>query len=221
MLINIETSIHTRSGTMTYAGEPVMKYEINVPELWSSTPGVQRVNSVYAADLKAKESYCRGDFYKMAVQDATDAVENGFPVKEYEFLKTFDVTCNEECVLSLYHDTYVYSGGAHGNTERTSETWRFPEGRKITLESLMPKGAHYRAAIIARIIAVISRNPEPYFDDYKKLVIESFKPESFYLTPDGIAFYFQQYEIAPYSSGIPVFEFSYDAIGAVKPRCPR
>ncbi|NLB28826.1 MAG: DUF3298 and DUF4163 domain-containing protein [Clostridiales bacterium] len=221
MIFHVDTAVHTKSEAMYFGGEPVLKYEINVPEFWSDVQGINRVNLVYTADLKARQDYCRGELYRAAVQDAADAIKNGFPVREYEYLKTFEVTCDESCVVSLYSDTYEFTGGAHGNTVRTSQTWRFPGGQRIAFASLFPRGTHYRAALIARIVAVISRNPEPYFEDYKKLVAENFSSENFYLTPRGIAVYFQQYEIAPYSSGIPVFEFTYEALGATPPRCVR
>ena len=49
-----------------------------------------------------------------------------------------------------------------------------------------------------------------YFEDYCKLVLDSFNPEQFYLVPRGntydLVIYFQQYDIAPYSTGIPTFQ---------------
>ena len=44
--------------------------------------------------------------------------------------------------------------------------------------------------------------------NYAKLVIENFNFEQFYLIDNNIAIFYQQYDIAPYSSGIPVFYIS-------------
>lgn len=221
MIVNIDVATQAKSEKMYSGDTPVLKYEVNTPELWSDAQGVKKLNQQYLAKLKTTQEYCRGDLYRMAAIDAKEAAENGYPVHEYQYLKTFDVTANGNCVLSLYSDTYEYTGGAHGNTERTSQTWHFPGGHRLSLASLFPVGTHYRAALIARIIAIISRNPEAYFDDYKKLAAEKFNADSFYLTPEGLAIYYQQYDIAPYSSGIPVFEFTYDSVGAAPPRCVR
>ncbi|MFU2363539.1 MAG: RsiV family protein, partial [Clostridiales bacterium] len=35
--------------------------------------------------------------------------------------------------------------------------------------------------------------------------METINFDSYYLTPKGIVIYFQQYDIAPYSSGLPEF----------------
>lgn len=44
-----------------------------------------------------------------------------------------------------------------------------------------------------------------YFENYCELVLETFRLENYYIIPNGIVIYFQQYDIAPYSSGIPIF----------------
>ena len=38
------------------------------------------------------------------------------------------------------------------------------------------------------------------------MVIDNFNPKSFFITNKGVSVYYQQYDIAPYSSGIRVFE---------------
>jgi hypothetical protein len=61
--------------------------------------------------------------------------------------------------------------------------------------------------------------PGIYFDDYKKLIVENFNPQSFIITPDSLDFYYQQYDIAPYASGIIVFSIPYEDLGIPKPHC--
>jgi hypothetical protein len=51
------------------------------------------------------------------------------------------------------------------------------------------------------------------YDDYKPLIIKNFDKSSFYLSPEGITIYYQQYDIAPYSSGIAEFTIPYSIIG--------
>jgi hypothetical protein len=51
-----------------------------------------------------------------------------------------------------------------------------------------------------------------YFDGYQTLITKYFNPASFYLIPDGVSFYYQQYEIGPYAIGMPTFTFSYSEL---------
>ncbi len=55
----------------------------------------------------------------------------------------------------------------------------------------------------------IAKDPSGYFDNYPPLVAGTFNKNSFYCTDEGIVVYFQQYDIAPYSSGIPEFPLPY------------
>ena len=55
--------------------------------------------------------------------------------------------------------------------------------------------------------------------NYEKNVEQYFNPEHFYLKPAGLVVYFQQYEIAPYSSGIPEFTIPYLEEYVLRPQC--
>ena len=55
----------------------------------------------------------------------------------------------------------------------------------------------------------ISSAMASYFENYKELINKTFNPNSFYCTPEGISVYYQQYDIAPYSSGIREFLMPY------------
>ncbi|HKL79494.1 MAG TPA: RsiV family protein, partial [Mobilitalea sp.] len=57
-----------------------------------------------------------------------------------------------------------------------------------------------------------------YFEDYTKLVRENFKMNNFFITKEGVVLYYQEYEIAPYSSGLPTFLIPYGEEGAVPPK---
>ena len=103
-------------------------------------------------------------------------------------------------------------GGAHGNTIRTSQTWDLQFGRMLNLSYFYQNNPNYIIDILKNINKQIAKqeknNPGIYFDNYCQLVLETFNPENFYLTKDGIVIYFQQYDIAPYSSGIREFLIS-------------
>ena len=52
-------------------------------------------------------------------------------------------------------------------------------------------------------------SPSMYFDDYATLLRGNFNIKGFYLKPEGIVIYYQQYDIAPYVSGLPEFLFPF------------
>ena len=123
----------------------------------------------------------------------------------YEVYRNFEITFNTNNIISLYADEYIFQGGAHGNTIRTSQTWNMIAGCMINLESCFKNQSYFIIEILKEINRQIAKNPEIYFENTCNLVLNTFNPKNFYLTYNGIAIYFQQYNIAPYSSGIRVF----------------
>ena len=163
------------------------------------------------------------ELYQQALQSYLELQEQGFPFHTWDARMDFSITYNDNCFLSMYTDRYEYTGGAHGNTIRTSETWELTSGTQRTLGSFFESGVDYRELLVDEIIrqadANMAQEPGIYFEDYRELIAETFNPESFYLTPEGLVIYFQQYDIAPYSTGIVEFTIPYEFIGWC-PQCP-
>lgn len=196
---------------LDYNGEILLHYKIEYPEFKS--PHYQMtlayINRYYAVTAREYQRYIKTELFNMAVEQYKDSIEHGFPVRVFEALQVFEMTYNSACVLSLYVDRYTYTGGAHGNTIRSSQTWNLQKGYMIKLGQLFRCRIVPKAYILARVTEQIQENPEIYFEDYPKLIDENFNENSFYCTPDGLVVYYQQYDIAPYSTGIPEFLIPY------------
>lgn len=197
---------------MKYDDVIVLSYRIEYPEFRSAKnkKTVRTINQFYQDQALALQNNFRTQLYQMAVEQYLNDIENGFPIRAFEALQTFTATYNKACIVSLYLDNYQFTGGAHGLTIRTSQTWNFKSGKMVKLKELYRCANDYRSYIKRNIIAQIRENPDIYFDNYEELVEQTFKVNSFYCTPQGIVTYFQQYDIAPYSSGIREFLLPYN-----------
>lgn len=95
-----------------------------------------------------------------------------------------------------------------GITIRSSQNWDLQSGKQFLL-SYFYKNPYYIINILKEINLQIKNQIESgsnyYFDNYCELVLENFSFKNFYLTNDSVAIFYQQYDIAPYSSGIPIF----------------
>lgn len=153
-----------------------------------------------------------------AVEAYKQAVANGYPVRAYESVLNYTATYNAGNLLSMYRDQYEYAGGAHGSTVRRSDTFSLQNGRVLPLSAFFPYGYDYTSAILQEILAKakeIMQTEPVFFDNYEELIVKNFNPQSYYLTQKGIAIYYQQYDIAPYSTGIVVFEIPYDRLNII------
>jgi len=210
---------------MFYKKQLVLSYKIQYPQFSSAgfQTAVSTMNKYYKEKALLFQQYCMQKLYPMAVEEFENSVSNNFPVRPFEALVIYKMTYNQDCTASLYFDQYLYTGGAHGNTVRYSDTWNLQNGRGIDIDEMFNNSINYKAYIIMTInnqIAEQIKNGEnKYFDDYKKNVAQYLNLNSFYLTKKGIVLYFQQYEIAPYSSGIPEFTIPYLEGYVVRPEC--
>lgn len=184
---------------------------------------LNRINLYNRRKAEAFGQRCSTELYAQAVEDYRSARQDGFPFIPYEAMMVYTIPYNRFCVISLYFDAYQFTGGAHGGTVRTSDTWNLKEGDRMRLADFFPPGFPYRAYIFeqidARIAEETASGENDFFEDAPQLVREAFDEESFYLTDKGIVIYFQQYDIAPYSSGIVEFLIPYQEGVVSRPDC--
>ncbi|NLG38096.1 MAG: DUF3298 and DUF4163 domain-containing protein [Clostridiales bacterium] len=185
--------------------------------------GFQRFNEYYRQRAASLIKYAEETMYPAAVEQYRNAQMNGYPFNHYILLQTFEITCRSS-LLSLFADVYEYTGGAHGLTTRTSETWKPDEGRRLSLGDLFVEGYDYMSVIIPVIEAEAARRQASgeadYFDDLPANIRRYFDEENYYLTPAGLVIFYPLYTIAPYASGIQTFTIPYGLLIRNKPPGP-
>lgn len=203
----------TLKDTMYYGKIPVFIYNINYPFFKStcSKAPSQRINNYYAYTARQTESYCRTVLYPQAADSARYIPENNPSFNSFTLDVNYKITYNAGCITSLYLEKYTYMGGTHGETVRTSDTWDFKTGRRLSLGNFYPLSTASRQRLFMNIGGQIAErqkaSPSSFFDDYISLLQKTFNPKNYYLTPEGFVIYYQQYDIAPYAAGLPEFLF--------------
>ncbi|MGI6151462.1 MAG: DUF3298 and DUF4163 domain-containing protein [Christensenellales bacterium] len=197
---------------------PVLTYSAEYPQaaLPCNPTGQFCINRDICVQVRAFYCYVSNDLFRQAVEGCREACQNGYPFNGYDAVQHFEITYNQQCHFSLYRDQYTYTGGAHGGTVRSSDTWSLKTGCRLPLASFFPNKKDYRAFLIGQITCLadqqMQQNPGIYFENYRELIRKYFDEQSYYLTPDGLAIYYQQYEIAPYATGIVVFTIPYQTL---------
>lgn len=196
---------------LKYKGTTILTYKIQYPEITESpyTHGKEKFNEYNKSKAHELEQYCKEELFKEAIETYEYNIANGYPIMIYDIVTQYQITYNQNYIISLYNDQYIFTGGAHGNTIRTSQNWDLKIGKMIPLEQFYPNNPYFLLEILKQINEQIKKQIEKgtnqYFENYCQLVLETFNPQSYYLYPDHIEIFFQQYDIAPYSSGIPTF----------------
>lgn len=230
---NVTITNNKINASFFYNDTEVFTYTVEYPSFEPENPDTAsvilqrvllRMNLYYEQQADLARQYFSKNLRFDAIEQFKSSNEEA-PFNTYEAIIKYTVTYNENCAVSLYTDTYEYTGGAHGLTLRTSDTWNLNTGQKYNLRAFFPNMSNYRTFIIQSIYRQIGEkvqdNTEDFFDDYKDLVVKTFNENNFYLVPEGVVIYFQQYDIAPYVSGINEFVIPFEAGAAVKPKCVR
>lgn len=210
---------------MYYKDHLIMTYTIKYPQFVSDKFRLflTKLNLYYKADASLYQRIQISRLYQTAADDYEYSVTNGFPIHQYEADVDYTVTYNQNCTLSLYFDRYEYTGGAHGMTYRSSDTWDLRKGRRLELKDFFPDREDFmdyvQNEVIRQIEADIKNNNNMFFEDYATLVKENFNIKNFYLSEEGVVVYFQLYEIGPYVSGIQTFTIPFSQGKAVPPEC--
>lgn len=109
----------------------------------------------------------------------------------------------DSSLVTVQIDRYVYDGGAHGSDYTSFVNWDSKANKKIGLDDILKPGFHEQLTAIAQ---KIFRTDEKlgenapltnYFFKDAKFSVNN----NFLITPIGLRFLYNEYEIKPYSDG--------------------
>ncbi len=169
--------------------------------------------------IKKEEQYFK--LYKKSNQDIYDG-GNSF---NWEKIKQMNIRYNQDFILSLEYQDYGYTGGAHGIEVNKFNVIDLKNGNIITIDDIFEDGYKPKLTKILnqKLRELYLIKPEDNLKDAGFFVDEVKPNNNIYINKDGIGFYYNSYEIAPYSNGHTDIFISFEDIedmlknvGAVK-----
>ena len=136
------------------------------------------------------------------------ATAEGFEPRDidYEFILNTEVHYgNNKDIIGHFINWYQYTGGAHGGTFITCRNYRLKDGSIVTLDN------YFKPSYEKVLIPILERKLLEYAECSSRDELDEhgyfsnepmFIPENFEIREDTIDFIFNQYDIAPYSTGI-------------------
>lgn len=170
------------------------------------------------------------DFISSYGQTLLDSARHDFLALEkelnlgtnYEWNITIRKTDETDRFVTYLSEIYTYTGGAHGSYTLRGATFRKADGRKFGWDmfkndSQLKLGSMLKDAIRTQYFALGTDE-----DFYGQLLDVDTTSALFplpqaapYITSDGIHFVYQEYEIAPYSSGSPSCILPFSQVNAL------
>lgn len=195
----------------------MVNVNLEFPAMVGHDMAAVRFNHYNRQKAQKSYNYARIKLFPQAVKQYQFSKSQDYPFNAYELMQVYEVTYCTKPIVSLFFDLYEYTGGAHGNTIRTGNTWDLKKGNLLILNDLFMKDYDYNKVILKTIEAEARRRQisgkADYFEDLPQNLVKFYDEKNFYLTEGGIAIFYPLYTIAPYAVGIQVFIIPYLLFG--------
>lgn len=138
---------------------------------------------------------------------------------DYEYIINTEVHYgNHRDIIGHFINMYQYTGGAHGGTFITCRNYRLEDGSVVTLDSYFKPG--YEKVLIPvlerKLLEYAECSSRDELDEHGYFSNEPmYVPDNFEIRTDTIDFIFNQYEIAPYATGITTLSVPTNEISSI------
>lgn len=155
-----------------------------------------------------------GDLAKEATEFYNDALKEDFEFHPYSLEETFDITYNRNKIVSILSTSYSYTGGAHPNHLQSNVIYDLTTNKKLELTDILNKTENeIKQIFIDGFSKMVDNEPDKYFKEAKETISNNtneIDKINFYLSNNGLVFFFEVYEIAPYAAGNPSFSIPFE-----------
>lgn len=200
---------------------PVATYDVVFPDpQWPADPRIgdsirKALLKIYLGDdeFNVKNALTAlNERLNLMAQQYQEENRDFYDPKEYalqlnhQFTASPFIVCNTGYVLSIGIDIYAYTGGAHGLEVKRFANLNLKTGQTLQLTHLFDIDNRYVAGKLKDLIKSYIRkqyqlSAQQSLTDAGFFADDIDLPAEFYLTPSGIGFFYNVYEIAPYVMG--------------------
>jgi hypothetical protein len=122
----------------------------------------------------------------------------------WDLYKLVHVVYNDNFLLSYYLESYAFTGGAHGLGAQDYTVINMKTGKVVLPTDIFVKNyePELTALLTKRLKKMENLQPGDKLSEKSEYFADEIPPNNnFYITGDGIGFFYNHYEIAPYSHG--------------------
>ena len=125
----------------------------------------------------------------------------------------YRVTYNEGGLWSLYTQSREHTLPGPALLTRRGDTWDLTTGYPVPLSAFFPVRSSWRKQLLSLAAEEIQRQERAgisrYDPDWRKKLRRRFNSRNYYLTEEGLTYFFPMYAIAPAAEAIPAFTLPY------------
>ena len=190
-------------------GVSILRARASLPQPTAPSRRWRKIRAFYRLQNRAFFRYCQAELRPFAEAEYRTARENGVPLPDFRAELTFQETYRAGRWWSLYTELWENAAPGVPTRRRWGDTWDLTTGYPAPLSDFFPPRSHWKRKLLALAAEEIERREKRgisvYRPDWRRRLRRSFNPRDYYLTPDGVVFFFPMYALAPPMEGIPCF----------------
>ena len=164
-------------------------------------------NEQYKKDAEAAISEAEAEFKDSAAAVLASEGKNYHPMV---FTRSFEVSLNQDNLLSITQLDYANTYGAHPNTLKSSKTFNLAENKALTLSEVLGKNAADTDSYVKeKFDAYVKETVGELLEYYQQNSEKALSAVNFCLTEDALVLYYNPYDILPYAAGSPEVKVPY------------
>ena len=183
---------------------------VELPQPQGADAVSRRIRRYYQAQCKAFLRYCERWIFPQAEAEYRAALAASAPLPCFRAELGYRVTYNSGGLWSLYTQSREVTG--HTLLTRRGDTWDLAAGYPVPLSAFFPARSPWRRQLLALAAEDIQRQERAgiarYDPEWRKK-LRRFNSRNYYLTEEGLTYFFPMYAIAPAAEAIPDFTLPY------------
>ena len=209
-LTELRTESFATEREWTVEGIPVLTAAVELPQPQGADAVSRRIRRYYQAQCKAFLRYCERWLFPQAEAEYRAALAASAPLPCFRAELGYRVTYNSGGLWSLYTQSREVTG--HTLLTRRGDTWDLTVGYPVPLSAFFPARSPWRRQLLELAAEDIQRQERAgiarYDPEWRKK-LRRFNSRNYYLTEEGLTYFFPMYAIAPAAEAIPAFTLPY------------
>ena len=210
-LTELRTEPFAAEREWTVEGIPMLTAAVELPQPQGADAVSRRIRRYYQAQCKAFLRYCERWLFPQAEAEYRAALAASAPLPCFRAELGYRVTYNSGGLWSLYTQSREVTG--HTLLTRRGDTWDLSAGYPVPLSAFFPARSPWRRQLLALAAEDIQRQERAgiarYDPEWRKKLRRRFNSRNYYLTEEGLTYFFPMYAIAPAAEAIPAFTLPY------------
>ena len=191
---------------------PVLELQLSIPHCQSEDSRIRRINRYYEGFAQSCEQYARRFLYPAAVDSFSAALAENRCPEHWHFHAAFStqLLCDKLWSLTLETEESTFSPPYR---RRYADTWDLMIGYQLSLSELFPAAPLYRRRLrqhARESLLAQQAQGASLHENWSHRLISAWNKENFYLTHEGLHWFYPMYALGGESLGIPDFFLPWD-----------